>query len=805
MDEQHFVQLLESLLLRKYSSECSYSLSSTNKYPIADTERVKSATAQLNKTYYSSPASLNAILHILTSHPRKELRQLAAVEARKLIAKHWAAVPAEQKPTVRTELLNATMNEEDKLVRHSASRVISAIAKIELADGEWADLPKILQQAATSQTVRHREVGVYVIFTLLELMGDLFLENVGQLFSLFSQTLQDPESGEVRINTMLAISRIAMLLDTEDDPQALKSFQDCLPAMVNVLKATIEAEDEAQAMQAFEVFQTFLAGDPALLSKHFADLIKLMLDIGTQTEIDDDFRSQALSFLMQAVRYRKLKIQSLKVGEQITLAALKIVTELGDLTSDEEDITPARSALGLLDIMSSSLPPSQVVVPLLKAIGPYVTSQDPDYRRAGILALGMTVEGAPDFILTQLKEILPMVLHLLEDPSVKVRAAALNGVARLADDLAEDMGKEHARLIPALVKNFDVAFESLKAGKDEEDNLGILRGSCNAIDSLIEGLDHEDAARYLPELFPRLSQLFASNDFKTKVSAIGATGSIASAADKAFLPYFEATMQALGPYVTLKDSQDELDLRGVVCDSLGKIAGAVGAEPFDPYVRPLMEASEEALHLDHPRLRETSYILWSVMAKVYEERFEPYLAGVVKGLQECLQQEEGDLEIELSEDAKDLIGQEVVISGRKVKVASASEDADDDEFEMDDDDDDDWDDLDGISAVAMEKEIAVEVIGDVIMHTKGKFLPYLQKTVEVVLQLVEHTYEGVRKSAIGTLWRSYACLWALEEDNGLAKWQPGLPLKVQPTPDLAKLANLVMTGTLAVWQDEMDR
>ncbi|KAF2802319.1 ARM repeat-containing protein [Mytilinidion resinicola] len=785
MDEQQFVQLLESLLQ-------------------PDTERVKAATSALNKNYYTSPLALSALLQILASHPKQELRQLAAVEVRKLVPKHWQALPADQKSTLRNQLFQAALSENATLVRHSAARVVAAIAAIDFEDGEWADLPGYLLQAATSDTARHREIGMYILFTLLEAVGDEFPANNADLYKLFATTIQDPESAEVRINTMLALSRLAMMLDPDEDPKSLKLFQDSIPGMVKVLKATVDEGDEDHAMQAFEVFQTLLGCESALLQKHFGDLLKFMIELASATSVEDDYRSQALGFLMQCVRYRKLKVQGLRLGEDMTLKALQIATEFGDLTSDDEDLTPARSALGLLDILASSLPPSQVVVPLLKAIGPFVTNQNPDYRRAGILALGMCVEGAPDFIATQLHEILPMVLHLLEDPEAKVRAAALNGVARLADDLAEDMGKEHARLIPALIKNFDLAVNASQGAEDER-NLEIIRGSCNAIDSLIEGLDPEDAAKYVPELVPRFSSVFQHPDFKSKVAAVGAVGSIASAAESAFLPYFEQTMHALAPYVEIKESQDDLDLRGVVCDSMGKMASAVGAGPFKPYVLPLMKASEEALHLDHPRLRETSYILWSTMAKVYEEEFSPYLAGAVKGLQDCLQQEETDLEVQLGEEAKDLLGQEVVVAGRKVKVAAATDDDDDAEGMEDMENDEDWDDIGAVTAVAMEKEIAIEVIGDIITHTRREFLPYLEKIVTSTLELVEHSYEGVRKAALGTLWRTYACLWGLAEGAGMAPWKPGVPLQVEPTEDLKKLGSHIMTATLAVWQDELDR
>ncbi|KAH3964653.1 hypothetical protein HBI26_161080 [Parastagonospora nodorum] len=787
MDEQEFVNLLEGLLQ-------------------PDTDRVKSATATLNKQYYSSPASLNALLQILCQHPKPELRQLAAVEARKLVTKHWANLPADQKSSLRNQLFQFTLNEDHTLTRHSAARVIAAIASQDFEDGEWADLPGFLHQAATSQTARHREVGTYIIWTTLESTGDAFPGKSADLYKLFQTTIQDPESAEVRINTLLGLSRLAMLLEPEEDPKALALFQEAIPGMVTVLKATVDEGDEDRAMQAFEVFQTLLGCESALLAKHFGDLIKFMLELASSTNVEEDYRSQALAFLMQCVRYRKLKVQALRIGEELTLKALHIVTELGDMSSEDEDVTPARSALGLLDILASSLPPSQVVIPLLKNLGNYFSSQNPDYRQAGILALGMCVEGAPDFIATQLHEILPMVLHLLEDPELKVRAAALNGVARLADDLAEDVGKEHARLIPAMIKNFDLAASNVQNAEDEH-NMQIIRGSCHAIDSLIEGLEPEDAGRYVPELIPRFSKLFHHEDLKVKSAAIGAVGSIASAAEQAFLPFFEQTMSELSPYVRIKDSQDELDLRGVTCDSMGKIASAVGAQPFEPYVLPLMEASEEALHLDHPRLRETSYILWSTMAKVYEEQFAKYLPGAVKGLQDCLEQDETGLDVELGEEAKDLIGTEVTIEGRKIKVAAATDDDDSDlnEALMEGDDDDEWDDLGGVTAVAMEKEIAAEVYGDIITHTRAEYMPYLENTVTKLLELVEHEYEGIRKAALGTLWRTYACLFGMAEGGGMQKWTPGLPLAVEPPADLKKLSNLVMTATMSIWQDEQDR
>jgi len=706
-------------------------------------------------------------------------------------------------------LLQGTLQEEDQLVRHAASRVITAIAKVDTSNEEWPELVDLLLQAGASDHPRSREVGTYVLFTALESFGEGVMCKFSQMLQLFSKTISDPESAEVRINTMLALSRMAIVLDTENDEESVQGVQDSIPQMVGVLKQAVDAGDEDRTTQSFEVFQTLLGCDSQILNKHFKDLIQFMINLAAQTDLDEDARTQAISFLMQCVRYRKLKMQGLKVGEQLTLKCLEIATELGDALAEDEEVTTPRSALGLLDILASSLPPSQVVVPLLHALGPYVNSNDPDRRQAGIMALGMCVEGAPDFIGTQLKDILPLTLRLLEDPEAKVRRAALDGVMRLSEDLPEDMGKEHQKLIPALVKHLDIAMRSL-GGSNDEKNMDIIKASCNAIDTLVDGFEEGGAKPYLAELVPRLSRLFSHPELKVKGSAIGAIGSIAASAKEDFLPYFQQTMNALSEYVRIKDSEDSLTLRATTCDAMANIAIAVGPKAFQRYVQPLMEATEEGLHLDNPKLRETSFLFWGTIAKVYGDEFKPFLPGVVNGLFESLAAEETDLEVKLGEEAKDLQGKEVTIDGKKIKVASFSEDelaaaSDlDDMSDLGGEDDDDWDDFTTVTAVAQEKEIAAEIIGDILSHTTQDFLPYLEKTVEVVLPLVEHPYEGVRRAAISTLCRTYGAVWQLQGEEG-EKWEPGFPVQKEPSNEIKRLGEIIMTAMLAVWREEEDR
>lgn len=88
------------------------------------------------------------------------------------------------------------------LVRHSIARVIAVIASIEVRQNTWPALLPFLQQSCTSQQVVHREVGSFILFTVLESIVEGFEKHLPGLFELFRGLLADPESSEVRITTV---------------------------------------------------------------------------------------------------------------------------------------------------------------------------------------------------------------------------------------------------------------------------------------------------------------------------------------------------------------------------------------------------------------------------------------------------------------------------------------------------------------------------------------------------------------------------------------------------------------------------
>src|SRR3981189_1613126 len=104
----------------------------------------------------------------------------------------------------------------------------------------------------------------------------------------------------------------------------------------------------------------------------------------------------ALSFMATAIRFKRQRIQSLKIGPDLVLAMLHIAMEPDDEDVDED--SPVRLAIVNIDILATSLPPSHIIPPLLEQFPKLAQSNNPCERRAAMAALGAVMEGTMEYM-----------------------------------------------------------------------------------------------------------------------------------------------------------------------------------------------------------------------------------------------------------------------------------------------------------------------------------------------------------------------------------------------------------------------
>ncbi|PRT54110.1 Importin subunit beta-4 [Wickerhamiella sorbophila] len=707
---------------------------------------IRQTTETLRTGFYKAPESVPTLIHILQSHPEPQMRQLAGVEVRKLIPRHWEGLS--NAPELRQSLLTSTTAEQNDLVRHTSSRVISMIASVDMERNAWPELLPTLVQTAQASKSTDREVAVYILFTLFE-QGSIDEEtHLAQLMQLLATTISDPESLQVRVSSVLALGKIAELTSNRD---VVSQFEQVIPPMVDVLRATVASGDEKGASQVFEVFTDLVLDDPALLGNSFADLLQLMVsEFAVPESVDIEHRNAALQVVYNMVRFRHKKIMALKYGPTITKACLHILSNADDDEDDDEDdddIAPSHLSLRILELLASDLPPAQVLAPLFEVLPQLFSSGDPKQARAGFLALSVMVEGAPDFVSGEFDTIMNYVVGGLQSNTSAVQVAALQALGMLSLELSDQVGALHETLLPLVFGIMDGA-TSLKIG----------RAACIALDAIIEVIDGEVITeKYLSALAPKLLDLIDNtNDTDLKSRVVGALSSAAFTSGRNFLPYFERTIHTISKFIVVPKPGEQLDadvlkLCGTTLDALGTMCAAVGKQNFAPYLNSAMDAVGVYLSSDISELRDPSFVFISVVVKVYRGEVSRYMDGVLKAIFDTFDQ----LEFEET-DGDDM--------------AIGAEDAEDalDNFKIN-------------GAVAMEKELACDCLAEIAHNMPpADFAPHVPRTLDALEELSEHFYEEIRRSTLLAMWRMFIAYYV--GDNGSKTWSPGYPFQGQLTP-----------------------
>ncbi|UZJ51765.1 hypothetical protein CBS101457_001085 [Exobasidium rhododendri] len=747
---------------------------------VPDTEAVRAATDALQNTFYKNPNCVPALFEITSTSPDLAVRQLASVELRKRLAKSggkaWTKQAAQVREGIKARLLESVINEQSTLVRNALARVIAEIAKKELPSGTWSQLLPFLFQASNSPTAAHRQVSILVFFIVLETFvdGQESLERyLPQIMQVFSKSLQDPESLEVRVTTVRALGKVAENLDV-DSTTDLALVQSAIPLMVQVLDQTLKESDAEGIRHCLDVFESICMLETPIISNHIPDLIQFFLANGANKELEDDHRVMCYNSLIWISQYKKSKIQSLGLARPMLERLMPVVVEEDPEDPDED--SPSRLALRVIDGLATELPPSHVFPPLLEQMQAYMANPEPHHRKAAMMAFAVSVEGCSEYIRPHMEELWPFVEGGLRDPDLVVRKAACITVGCLCESLDAECAARHATLLPLIM--------------DLINNNDTQKNACTALDSLLEVIG-EDIAQYLPAIMERLSNLLETAPLPVKATVTGAIGSAAHASKEAFLPYFTQTMQRMQPNLLLKEEGDETDLRGVTMDTVGTFAEAVGKEQFRPYFSDLMNLAYEGVNLDNPRLRECSFIFFSVMCRVFGEEFSQFLPAVVPKLLESFRQSE-------HAPVPGAVGGDGVLNGLGVSTNDQ------------DDNDDDFIDLDEVfenlqnvnTAVGVEKAVAADALGEIFVYTREGFTPFLASSVEELINLLDHYYQGIRKSAIGAL---LVFINTLNDMSSPAEWQPGHSASPPLNSDVAKLVEAVIPAIMDSWADEDDQ
>jgi len=747
MDQQQYLANLEQLLKQVTSP---------------DNNAIKQATELLKQNYFNSEQCIPALVEIISNSKDTAIRHVAAVELPKRIRSHFDKINDDLKSQLEQRLLEIITVEPQKIISHAIARCISAMAEFEIPNNRWTNLIDFLFECCKSPNSNHREVGVFVLYSLFEVIVDNLTERLPQIFELLSVTINDPESIDVKITTMKALGSVVEYID-EENQKEIELFRSLIPSMVNVLYQCLEQCNRDGAQACFDVVDILLTLETQIVAEHFSQLVQLTVDIAKNVNYDETIRNLALSTLFFIPVYKKNSLIRLQLVKPIIDGIFPIGTE--EEPDDEDEDCPARLTYRIINCMATNLPPNCIFPIIMEYIVNYMQNANPLFRKAALMSLCSLIDGCADLIRGRINDIFTFIAQGLQDNEPVVRKAACISFFLIAMEMVEEVSVHHSSFIPLIFNLMN------------DPDVQIQRHATNALNVLLEGLN-EDIVQYLPMLAEKFVFLLENGAVENKAVIVEAIGSAALSASDKFLDYFQVFYPRILQLMSFTSGTEELLIRGNATSTMGSIAEAVGKDIFRPYVQETMKLAMESLSIDSPKLKEQSFFFFAILAKVFGDEFTPFLEHIMPPILESLNQ---------SEDLNDLLfGDE-----------NAFEDMDDEEAEEKANQL-----FSTSSAIAEEKEFAADCLQEIFAATKQAYMPYFEQSVEILKNLLKHDFEGVRKSACNSLISVISTCYEMSNQE---KWQPGLPVKVPINQDLATLISQVMPEILIVLGDEEDK
>ncbi|XP_060832672.1 importin-4-like [Bombus pascuorum] len=720
---------------------------------VADNTSIQQGTAELREAF-KKPESIPALCQLIVSSTNSQIRQYAAILLRKRYAKakHWLKLPQHIRNEFKTVILQALVNEPEKMVKNAIAQLIGTIVKHELPNNGWPEVLQFVQQLITSENLMNKELGTYTLSIMTEIAPDAYVTHAASLAILLGQTLNSLQDlGNPVAYYILKIMQSLVPL-VEGNQMMVNAYHQMMPQIMTTIQS-LTTSHEDKAIECFELLDELCENAIAVIAPHVKALVTMCLVIAGNKALDDALRVKAVSFIGWLARTKKKAIIKHKLVEPILDMLFNLMSSRPEDDNDEvyfsgdnDDNTPVTCATQTLDLLALNLPPEKLIPQLLQYIEPSLQGTDVYAKKASYLAMAVLAEGCSEYIRTKyLESFLHCTCQGISDPIPVVRNAALFALGQFSEHLQPNISQYSSELLPVLFEYLGQICVHIKQEKKEPPSVDRM---FYALEMFCENLN-ESLLPYLPTLMERLFEIL-SVDTPVHVTelALSAIGSTALASKEHMLPYFEKIITILDNYLSEKQVEETMCLQVQAVDTLGVIARTIGDKNFAPLAgRSLNFGMKLLKETEDPDLKKSIYGLFASISTIMKKEMAGALPEIIEHMITSIQSSEGIVP-HFKEDETSAFPVYDDLSENE------NENDEEDIENTDNEEDDDDEDVAGYSvenSYIEEKEEAILALKEIAENTGEAFLPYLEKSFEETFKLINYPQEDIRKAVIDAI------------------------------------------------------
>lgn len=534
----------------------------------------------------------------------------------------WDRAGIEAQVQVKSFLLSAFETEENSSVRHKLSDLIAEITQF---DEGWPQVQSALLQCTQAPLAGFRESAFRVFSTNPDILGTSYSD---QLRSTFMTGLEDGDQS-VRLAAVQAFSIYLITVGEETRSR----FETVVPALMNVLPPLLQAQDSEGLTFALNALSELVEAYPKIFKSMFASMVNFCIAVIRNKELENAARQASLETLVVfAEGAPGMCRKSPNYTNDLVVECLALMTDLGDdddvagwlATEDlDEDESDANHVAGeqALDRLARKLGGKTLLPPAFQWLPKLMASENWQERHAALMALSSIAEGCEKIMRQELGKVLAMVLPSLSDVHPRVRWAGCNAIGQMCTDFAGDVQEKFTQEV---LNALTPALDSPEAR--------VAAHAAAAFVNFCEVSEQVNIEPYLDPVLERLLGLLQRPQKYVQEQAVTTIATVADAAEKKFIKYYETIMPLLLNVLRDASSEEYRLLRGKAMECATLVALAVGKDVFASHapelIRLLGGIQNSMLSSDDP---QSSYLMasWGRLCKVLGSDFQPYLNAVM--------------------------------------------------------------------------------------------------------------------------------------------------------------------------------
>ena len=513
---------------------------------------------------------------------------------------------------IQNQLPVALQSEQNSSVRRKICHVIANVAssyeqaKVSL-EQKWPQLLQITLALSSNNDSSMRETGLYLLAQIGEYAPEFLQRSKQHIFGTLSNvfTAASSNNNALTLDGKVYLTQATINFMLSLDEANLGQCEAVMSPLLNTLSQLLQAGEELNAQDAMKSLMDLACNESVVkyMPTGVTTLSEAMLQVASTTSFDAKTRQIALELITSlgdiapgAMRKRGAFVM------QLVKCCIDMMAEEGDCDdefkantytkyteSETDQDSMLGSAVDALHRLCLKLG-GKAVLPSIFGNGPRLIADVQNWRnrRAGILAISTTCEGAKKMLLPQLPKLFQMLLPLIQnDSDQRVRYFAIAAVAQIIETFD---GKVQANLHGEIIPIIGAALYP----QSQSGNCCRVRATGATCVLSFANPEKCPSSSLLPYLDPLLNGLFSilnetNVDPSVQEEVIEAISVVAKVSGEAFGKFYDGFMPAAKGIIASATAVEYQKLRGKTMDCVGLIGIAVGKDKFSKDAKEVLE------------------------------------------------------------------------------------------------------------------------------------------------------------------------------------------------------------------------